>query len=367
MTIMRFSKDFKLFLIAQSISWFGASVTPTALTLGLLKLKFSPAQVGLVVAANSIALIALLSVGGVLADRLSKFKVGYLSQLLNIVSLSFIFWLFYCNNMNIISYIIPSILAGVSFSFAGPVSKGVIKELVNPDLVGKANSLRSILRNISYIIGPSLAAILISLKSAYFAIAIDIFSCFIVFVIFIYLDKNVDTSRKVTSAVRENYLYDFKMGVRYYLSVSWIWKVSLCYFFTNFIYAGVWLILAPTEISARLGEGEWGLLLSMRAVGLLLAGIYSYKFTHNKPIMAMSVGSSFGGLMFLFVGAQSPYWILVITAVLFGFGSSLSTITWDSLIVKKVPSASISRITSLDMMLSFAAVPLGQILSLIHI
>src|SRR3954469_7631672 len=67
--------DFRRFFIGQSASLLGDGMVGVALAFAVLDLTGSPADLGYVLAAKSIPLIAGLLVGGVIADRLPRRRI----------------------------------------------------------------------------------------------------------------------------------------------------------------------------------------------------------------------------------------------------------------------------------------------------
>ena len=65
-------REFRNVFLAQSVSVFGDGITPVALTFAVLDLTGSGTDLGLVLAAQSVPLVALSLVGGVWADRLPR-------------------------------------------------------------------------------------------------------------------------------------------------------------------------------------------------------------------------------------------------------------------------------------------------------
>ena len=65
-------RDFRNVFIAQTVSTFGDGITPVALTFAVLDLTGSGTDLGLVLAAQGLPLMALALVGGVWADRLPR-------------------------------------------------------------------------------------------------------------------------------------------------------------------------------------------------------------------------------------------------------------------------------------------------------
>jgi len=65
------------------------------------------------------------------------------------------------------------------------------------------------------------------------------------------------------------------------------------------------------------------------------------------PLLGLGIGLHHTGLM--------------IAAVIGGTGSSASAISWDSALQEHIPQNKLSRVASIDDLLSYAAIPLGQL------
>lgn len=77
LTIFRHHRFLLLFL-ARTSAVLGASIGPVALAFGILDLPGgSPTELSVVLAANSVALVAFMLFGGVIADRLPRYRVMY--------------------------------------------------------------------------------------------------------------------------------------------------------------------------------------------------------------------------------------------------------------------------------------------------
>ena len=65
-------REFRLFFTAQASSFVGDGMVPVALAFAVLEVTGSATDLGLVLAARWVPLVALLLAGGVLADRVSR-------------------------------------------------------------------------------------------------------------------------------------------------------------------------------------------------------------------------------------------------------------------------------------------------------
>src|SRR5262245_23718429 len=74
---------FRLFFSARLISLLGSAMAPIAVAFAVLDLTGSPTAIGAVIAARTIPMIALMLLGGVVADRLSRSTVLQVSHWLS--------------------------------------------------------------------------------------------------------------------------------------------------------------------------------------------------------------------------------------------------------------------------------------------
>src|SRR5579871_617815 len=66
------SPSFRLLVVGQGVSSVGDGVAPVALSFAILELTGSVRDLGVVLAAQSLPLVAFVLLGGVLADRLPR-------------------------------------------------------------------------------------------------------------------------------------------------------------------------------------------------------------------------------------------------------------------------------------------------------
>ncbi|MEV0720818.1 hypothetical protein [Asanoa sp. NPDC050611] len=147
-------------------------------------------------------------------------------------------------------------------------------------------------------------------------------------------------------------------GLRAFVGVPWVWPVALAYAVINLVNVGPWQILGPSLT----GEAAWGVVLSVRAVGLLAMSAVMYRLAPRHPLRFGRVVGALGACSLLGLGlGVGPVW-LAACAFLGGVGFAASGITWDSALQRHVDGARLSRVASVDDLLSFAAIPLGQLL-----
>jgi MFS family permease len=65
--------------------------------------------------------------------------------------------------------------------------------------------------------------------------------------------------------------------------------------------------------------------------------------------------------VFLALGLGSGVALLMILAVVAGLGSAIGDVVWETTLQHRVSPGALARVASLDMLLSFVSVPVGQV------
>jgi hypothetical protein len=151
----------------------------------------------------------------------------------------------------------------------------------------------------------------------------------------------------------------FAEGWRVFRGMRWVAVSAVSFCVANLVNVGPWQILGP----ALTGPAGWGAVLSVRAAGLLLASVVMYRLTFRHPLRVGALLGTLGGLPLLALGVRAPVWALAAAAFLGALGFTVSGVTWDTALQTSVPREALSRVASIDDLLSFGAIPLGELLT----
>jgi MFS family permease len=165
-------RNYRLYFIGQGISISGTWMQSVAQGLLVLELTGSGTQLGFVTALRSIPVLAFGAMGGVIADRYPKRRILYISQsVAGILGLT-LGILVATGEVRMWMVNILALMLGFVSVVDNPTRQSMILELVGPDQIRNAVSLNSTEVNLARVIGPTLAAILVS--------TIGLSACFIV-------------------------------------------------------------------------------------------------------------------------------------------------------------------------------------------
>jgi MFS family permease len=164
-------RNYRLYYIGQIISTSGTFMQSVAQAWLVLKLTNSATALGILSALQYIPILLFGTVGGVVADRFSKRTILYLTQSAAGL-LALVLGILVATNLVTLwmVYILAFLLGWVTV-FDNPARQTFVLELVGEARLRNAVTLYSTLVNLSRVIGPTLAAVLIA--------SIGIAPCFI--------------------------------------------------------------------------------------------------------------------------------------------------------------------------------------------
>ncbi|RIJ70306.1 MFS transporter [Nakamurella silvestris] len=383
MTRAAFHPDFRWFLAGRFSSLLGSAMAPVALAFAVLEaaggadLLEGTGDLGIVLAAHVVPLLAFLLIGGAVADRFPRRRLLLIANLGSGLTQGVVAVVLLTGNYHLF------LIAGLEFAngalnaFTTPALRGIVPELVPKALLQQANSILGSTRNATRIVGPGLTGVLVVGLGGGIAIALDALS-FVIAAGCLHRmtpgesarptgePTSEDPSSRGAVATAPTLLADIGNGWRAFARLRWVWTVSLTFCLINLVQTGTWQILGPA-LSADLGgtglpgSTLWGLALSARGLGLLVSSLAMYRLRFRRLLAVGQLAGLFGAAPLIVLGLGSaPVW-LILAAFTAGLGTSVSAISWDTSLQKHVRPEELSRVSSYDDLLSYITIPVGQL------
>jgi MFS family permease len=270
------NKDLIFLLLGQSISRLGDSAHYIALMWFILEKTGSSAVMGTLSALAYIPSLVLGPFAGIVADRYSRKKIIFLTDLLRGIIVSLLALFFFTRGLTISDIFVLTILLGTSSAFFNPCIPSSLPEMVDTENLPKANSLFSIAGRITDIIGPSIGGIIYKILSAGWLFTFNAISFFIsaIFTLFIKIPQRYKEGKiNVTLDIKEILL---RVKEDENLKMLGITAAVLNFFYVPYfillpIYIKNYLHLDASIYGFVLGSGGVGSL-----VGLLLTSSISF-------------------------------------------------------------------------------------------
>jgi MFS family permease len=355
------SRDFRLLWGGQTISFVGDAAFIVALGWRVTALTGDAGSLAYVLALDSLATLATLLWGGVLADRHSRRLLMISSDLARAVVAGVFFALDATGHLDLTAVLVLAACFGAADGFFQPAFGGIVPLIVDAPMLPSASSWIGIARQGSAVAGPAIAAGLYATTGPSVVWAVEAVS-FVVSAVALWLAR----PRQIRPEPRLGMRRELATGFRYVMSVPWIW--------TGIGAATVILMVAMAPYTALLprvvrthyhrGVGSYGLLFSVMAAGMV-AGSLVWARWHPKRGRIILCFAAFGindlGIVVL---ALSPWFPLAVAAATWrGFWIGIGISAWMTLISELVPEQLLSRVLSLDAFGSFGLTPVGFVLA----
>ncbi len=155
-------RNFRLFLIGQTLSLIGTWMQAMALGWLALELSNSAFLVGLVATASSIPILIFTMPAGAMVDRSDKLRLVKIAQTAFLIDASLLWWLTYTNRMTIGLLLALAFVSGLISSVEIPARQSMFIDLVGRDDLPDAIALNSSGFNLARVVGPGIAAVVIA-------------------------------------------------------------------------------------------------------------------------------------------------------------------------------------------------------------
>ena len=355
-------RAFRWLLAARTTSILGNAVAPIALAFAVLDLTGSPADLGLVVASRSVATVAVLLLGGVVADRLPRDVVLVGTSLAAAATQGAVAALVVTGSATIPALVLLGVLNGATAGVSLPASAALVPETVPADLLRPANAFLRLGLNAGSVVGASAGAGLVAVVGPGWGLAVDAAGFALAGALFSRLRLPAAPRQLRDDGRRPSVLADLREGWHEFSSRSWVWIVVAQFAVLNAAFVGATTVLGPVVADASFGRGAWGLVVAAQTVGLGVGAVLALRW---RPRHGLAVGVALMAVTAVPVvtlGVAPVLPALLAAFLLGGVALEVFAITWDQSLQSSVPRAALARVCSYDMVGSFVAIPLGEVL-----
>lgn len=273
--------DFLKVWAGETVSLFGSQVSLLAIPLtAVLVLQATPAQIGLLVAAETAPLLLLSLFAGAWLDRVPRRPIMIISDCaLALLSGSIVLASFW-GILSIVYLYVVSFLVGVFSVLFAVAYQAYLPTLVETEFLLEANSKLETTRALAEISGPAIAGALIQLLTAPIATGVDAVS-FLVSGLGLSLVREPEP-RLAHSKVQPNIWREIGEGLRELLSNPMLRAFVLCNVITNFfdnIIATLYTLYLVRELG--ISPALLGIVLGIGGVGGLLGAVLATRISQR--------------------------------------------------------------------------------------
>jgi len=314
-------RNYRLFFIGQTISLCGTWMQSIAQALLVLKLTGSGTALGLAIGLQCVPVLLLASYGGVLADRFSKRRLLVVTQTTAGVLALSLGVLVATGSVRLWMVYVLAFGLGIVNAVDNPVRQTFVHEMVGRSQLGNAITLNSLIVNLSRVVGPAIAGVIV----AQFGLG----PCFIInglsfgavlFCLYLMDGSKLLKSKPVKAAKRQlraGFTYAWKTPEVRDVLLMMALVGTLSYEFSVSIPLLAHVTFPGSEAAVAAGVA---LLSAMMGVGAIFGGLFTAG-RRSATLKALTVGAFGFGMSMLLVSVSPSLFSAAAAMVIVGFFS----------------------------------------------
>jgi MFS family permease len=353
------SRNFRLFIIGQLISYTGSWLQTVAQGWLVLQLSNSAFIVGLVTALGALPILLFTLYGGVLADRVNRRKTVMLLQALLAVEALALAILVALNHVTVGWIMGLAVFTGLVTAFEVPIRQSMVAELSGRDSLMNAIALQSSVFNLARVLGPALAGAIIGVWGVGACFFLNAAS-FLAVIWGLYRMDMPETPRPVG---RVDVIGAFKEGARYVRHERWPRALMILIASTT-IFGFSFLVMLPVFARDVLGTDAagYGVLVSAVGVGALSGALFLAAFGGTLRKRRLSLISAVGFGAALATTSLAPnYWVALGLLAVVGCSMVLQSISANTLLQQEAPDHLRGRVMGFYSFVVLGMAPFGAL------
>jgi MFS family permease len=348
-------RNFRLFFIGQTISNTGNWLTMVALTLLVLHRTGSGVAVGLLSACQFGPILLLSAWAGVIVDRTSKRTLLYITQGLEMAQSFVLAALAFMPHAPLAAFYVTAAAGGCLLAFDNPVRRTFVNEMVPIEDVPNAVTLYSAMVNLSRIVGPAIAGLLIVTVGYGWAFTADAISYLTVLTALAMMRPAELRRVAVTPRGRGQ----VRAGLRYIASVPELWITFVILLIVGTLSYN-FSVVFPLFVEKGLhgSDAAYTLVYSAFSGGALVGALIVARRT-TVTVKSVAIGAAAIGTSMLFLAAVPSVAFAVAVAAVVGAASVTYLTATTSLAQIRTEQAMIGRVLAIQTVLLIGTTPIG--------
>ncbi|MEV8611930.1 MFS transporter [Amycolatopsis sp. NPDC051373] len=349
-------RSFRALATGRTLATFANAVAPVALAFAVLDLTGSAVDLGLVVGVRSVANIALVLFGGVLADRLPRSVIMQGTEAAAAITQGALAVSVLCGFASIPFLVGLSAVNGAVAAISLPAAAAITPQTVPRDRLSQANALIRLLTNTGRVAGAGVAGIVVAVAGSGWAVAVNA----VLFLAAAVAYRGIRLPRGARIEASHP-IADLVAGWHEFRSRTWVWIVVVQFAFVNAAGLGTLVVIGPVVADETFGRTGWGLALAIETVGSIFGGLVAARWQPRRAL--------FVGVLLVMTEALPMFSLslwpalvpLLLTMALAGLTMEQFSVVWDVSLQENIPEDRLARVYSYDVLGSLAAMPIGQI------
>jgi MFS family permease len=310
-------RNYRLFFFGQLVSVAGTWMQTVAQSFLVLDMTHSGTQLGLTTAARFLPMFAFGPVGGLIADRMDKQRVLYLTQTLSGLLAAVFAVLIATHDIRLWSVYLLAVALGFVNVFDNPARQSFIAEMVSPEDLPNAVMLNSVAMNMARVFGAALGGVIAAAIGLALCFACNATSFGAVLISLALMRRSeLFPARRVAREKRQ-----VRQGLRYVRSTPEL-LIPLLMIAVVGTLAWEFQVTLPLMASKVFhgGAATYGVMASVMGAGAVVGGLISASRSRVRA-RALCVAAVGWGVAILAAAAAPSLALELVAMVFVGYGS----------------------------------------------
>ena len=352
---LRVSRDYRLLFFGQLVSAFGTAMSFVVVPVQVYQLTGSTLLVGLLSAAEFALILLMAFVGGACADFIDKRRMLRLTEIgQTLVTAALLFNATLGNPRVWLLFVCAALHAGLS-ALQRPSFESMLQKIVPLELMASVSALNALRWNVTTILGPSLAGIVLASYGASIAYTVDLVT-FTASLCAVFLIRAAPApaqieERPTLKSVAEGLHYAWKRK-----DILGTYLIDM-----NAMFFGMPAALFPA-MATTFGVGTVGFFYAAPSVGALIATLTSgWAKKVNRHGLIVAVAAALWGVAIIFFGLAHNVYVALFFLTLAGGLDMISAVFRMTIWSQTIPHYLRGRLAGLEMISYTSGPKLGDV------
>jgi MFS transporter, DHA3 family, tetracycline resistance protein len=355
-------REYRLLIAAVSLSIFAEGMWAVVMALQVIELDNNPTSLSLVATCMGAGLVGFVLVGGIAADRLNQRSIIIAVETVNVIVVTTIAVLSSVGLLKIWHMAAAAGALGIAAAFFFPAYSAILPRILPAEQLLAANGVEGVVRPVfQRAVGPATAGILVgATMPSVGAVAVAVL--FAVGLVLLVATRPAANASAVPGVERPHVLRDMRDGFAFVVRTPWLLATLLFASIFVLVVLGPIEVLLPFIAQERFDDGArmYGFILAFFGVGSALGALtVSSTRLPRRYLTVMMVMWGLGSAPLVVIGTTWSFgWMAVATFVV-GVTDGAGMVIWGTLLQRRVPTAMLGRVSSLDFFVSLAFMPVS--------
>jgi MFS family permease len=352
-------RQFALLFTGQALSAVGDRLFLVAMPFAVLSIPGAGARgVGLVLGASALSIAVFVLIGGVVADRLPRQLTMLASDVVRCAAQGVTAALLLTDHATVGKLVVLQAVYGAAEAFFRPAMLGLVPQVVEPGEEQPANAMLALSMNVSMVVAPALAGVLVALLGPGGALAVDS-GTFAVSALTLLALRPRATARPEPA----HFLADLAGGWREVVGRSWVWTTLIAFSAYHALVLPALFVLGPQVADQiRDGASSWGWISAGFGVGAVGGSLAAVRWKPSRPGVLIGTTLCLASSQSAICTSTLPTWTLVLFEAVTGVAVALCFTVWETALQERIPAEAQSRVSSFDYLGSLTLMPVGYAL-----